>query len=213
MATLNEIKELRNITGAGINAVREALDASNGDFNEAVKYLRVKGMAKAEKRKGKIAKDGILGTYVHSNNKMVVVVQVACETDFAAKSSDMVKFANDLALHIAATNPKYIDVASIDSKTMENERSIAEEGLDGKPEAIKTSIIEGKLEKFYKENVLIKQSFFVDENKTVEDVLNEMVAKIGEKIEISYFYKFALGEDVVESSAKIEDGISAEDHD
>lgn len=204
MATIQEIKELRALTGAGVNSVREALEATNGNIEESIKYLRSKGMAKAEKRKGKVAEHGILGTYVHSNSKFVVVVEVACETDFAAKSEDMVKFAKDLALHIAAVNPKYISVDSIDKDVLEREKASAEEGLDGKPENIKQTIIEGKLEKFYKENVLLKQNFFSDESKKVEDLLNEMLAKIGEKIEITYFYKFAVGEEVLVSLAKSE---------
>lgn len=204
MATINEIKELRKLTGAGVNSVREALEASNGNFDEAVKYLRSKGMAKAEKRKGKVAENGILGTYIHSNSRFVVVVEVACETDFAAKSEDMVKFANGLALHIAAVNPKYVSVEAIDKDTLATELTAAEQGLDDKPENIRKTIIDGKLEKFYKENVLTKQNFFEDETKTVEDMLNEMVAKIGEKIEITYFYKFSVGEEVVASVAKSE---------
>lgn len=204
MATIQEIKELRALTGAGVNAVREALEATNGNVDESIKYLRSKGMAKAEKRKGKVAEHGILGTYVHSNSKFVVVVEVACETDFAAKSEDMVKFAKDLALHIAAVNPKYVNVDSIDKDVLEREKAAAEEGLEGKPENIKQTIIDGKLEKFYKENVLLKQNFFSDESKKVEDLLNEMLAKIGEKIEITYFYKFAVGEEVLVSLAKSE---------
>ena len=204
MATIEEIKELRKLTGAGVNAVREALDASNGNFDEAVKYLRSKGMAKAEKRKGKVAENGILGTYVHSNSRFMVVVEVACETDFAAKSEDMVKFANGLALHIAAVNPKYVNVESIDKDILASEMAAAEQGLDGKPENIKKTIIDGKLEKFYKETVLLKQNYFEDESKTVEDLLNEMLAKIGEKIEVTYFYKFSVGEEVLASVAKSE---------
>ena len=204
MATIEEIKELRKITGAGINPVREALEISKGNFEEAVKYLRSKGMAKAAKRKGKVAENGILGVYVHSNHKFTVVVEVACETDFAAKSEDMMKFANDLALHIAAVNPKYINVESIDEKVLSDEKALAQEGMENKPEEIKKNIIEGRLQKFYKENVLTNQNFFGDESKTVEDLLNEMVAKIGEKIEITYFYKFNVGEEVLFSLAKSE---------
>lgn len=204
MATIEEIKELRKLTGAGVNAVREALDASNGNFDEAVKYLRSKGMAKAEKRKGKVAENGILGTYVHSNSRFMVVVEVACETDFAAKSEDMVKFANGLALHIAAVNPKYVNVESIGKDVLATELAAAEQGLDGKPENIRKTIIDGKLEKFYKDTVLLKQNYFEDESKTVEDLLNEMLAKIGEKIEVTYFYKFSVGEEVLASVAKSE---------
>lgn len=201
MVTIDQIKELRNITGAGVGAVREALETTNGDINEAIKYLRAKGLAKAGKRKGKVAEHGVIGTYVHTNRRFVVVVEVACETDFAAKSEDMIKFANDLAVHIAAVNPKYISIQSIDKDTLASELTAAEAGLDDKPDQIRKTIIDGKLEKFYKEVVLLKQDLFTDETKTVEDYQNEMVAKIGEKIEITQFYKFQVGEPVVFNTA------------
>lgn len=197
MVTIDQIKELRNLTGAGVGAVREALETSNGDVNAAIKYLREKGLAKAAKRKGKVAENGILGTYIHSNKKFVVVVEVACETDFAAKSEDMVKFASDLAVHIAAVSPKFISVESIDKDTLAAEFNAAESGLENKPDEIRKTIVEGKLAKFYQEVVLLKQTLFTDETKTVEDYLNEMVAKIGEKVEITQFYKFQVGEPVV----------------
>jgi|SRR5690606_32289522 len=199
MITIDQIKELRQRTGAGVNAVREALEASNGNIEEAVKYLREKGIAKGEKRKEKTASNGILGTYIHPNNRVVVVVEVACETDFAANSEDMKQFAKDLALHIAAVNPKYIDVNSIDKDVLAEEVRIAEQGLEDKPENIRKTIVDGKLEKFYKETVLMKQNLFTDESKTIEDLLNEMLAKIGEKIEITQFYRFAVGEEVISS--------------
>ncbi len=205
MVTIDQIKELRNLTGAGVGAVREALETTNGDINEAVKFLRAKGLAKASKRKGKAAEHGVLGTYIHNNNKFVVVVEVACETDFAAKSEDMIKFANDLAVHIAAVNPKYISISSIDKDTLATEVSAAETGLDNKPDEIRKTIITGKLEKFYQEVVLLKQYLFTDETKTVEDYQNEMVAKIGEKIEITQFYKFQVGEPVVFNTAASEE--------
>jgi elongation factor Ts len=201
--TIDQIKELRNATGAGVSAVREALEKSQGDMTEAVKYLREKGMAKAEKRKGNEINQGILGTYLHSNSKLIVVVEVGCETDFAAKSPDMGKFAQDLALHIAAVNPKYISVESVDADVLKTEKEIAQNGLEGKPENIKETIIAGKLEKFFTENVLLKQQLFSDETKTVQDYLSEMVAKIGEKIIISRFYKIQIGEETVYSNSVI----------
>lgn len=201
MITVEQIKELRNRTGAGVNAVREALESSEGNVEAAVKYLREKGIAKAEKRKDRVASNGTLGTYIHSNNKLVVVVEVACETDFAAKSEDMTKFAKDLALHIAAVNPKYVSIETVDQETLDTEIKAAEQGIENKPEEIKKSIIDGRLQKFYKENVLLKQNLFTDETKTVEDLLNEMVSKIGEKVQITRFYKVQVSENTVFSSA------------
>lgn len=196
MATIEQIKELRDRTGAGINAVREALEISKGNIDEAIKYLRQKGIAKAEKRKDRVAKNGILGTYIHPNNKVVVVVEVNTETDFAANSEDMMKFAKDLALHIAAKTPKYINVDSIDANELRKEKDVYEKELEGKPEDVKTKIIEGKLSKYYEDVVLLKQVLFTDENKLVEDYLNELIAKIGEKIEISQFSLFRVSEPV-----------------
>lgn len=200
MITIDQIKELRERTGAGVGSVREALESTNGDVEAAIKYLREKGIAKGEKRKDRVASNGTLGTYIHNNNRLVVVVEVACETDFAANSEDMRKFAKDLAIHIAAVNPKYVSVESIDAETMKTEKEAAEQGLEGKPENIKASIIQGKLEKFYKESVLIKQTFFVDESRTVEDALNDMIGKIGEKIQITQFYKIQVSENPVMST-------------
>jgi elongation factor Ts len=200
MITVEQIKELRNRTGAGVNAIREALDASKGDIESAVKYLREKGIAKGEKRKDKVIEQGILGTYIHNNDKLAVIVEVGCETDFAAKSDDMKKFAKDLALHIAAVGPRYISVDSVDEDTIKAERDAASSDLENKPENIRNSIIEGRLEKFYKENVLLNQQLFSDDTKTVGDYLNEMVAKIGEKIQISKFYKIQVAENTVFST-------------
>ncbi len=194
MITIDQIKDLRNRTGAGVTAVREALESSNGDVEAAVKYLREKGLAKAAKRAGKVAEHGILGSYVHSNSKLVVVVEVACETDFAAKSDDMKKFAQDVALHIAAASPKYVSVESVDKNILAQEVSVAEVGLENKPAEIKKTIIDGKLQKFYQETVLMEQRLFQDDSKTVKDYMNEMVAKVGEKIEISQFMKVQVGE-------------------
>lgn len=203
MPTIEQIKDLRNLTGAGVNAIREALEKSKGDFDLAVKYLREKGIAKAEKRKDNVAKNGILGTYVHSNSKLVVVVEIACETDFAANSADMKRFAQDLALHVAAMNPKYISVDTVDATELENEKQVFVKELEGKPEQIKEKILQGKLEKFYKENVLLRQPLFQDDKKTVEDYLNEMVAKIGEKMVLSKFYKIQVAENTVSSQVQL----------
>ncbi len=196
MATLDEIKSLRTETGAGINAVREALEASKGDVEEAKKYLRQKGMAKADKRKDRTAANGILGVYVHRNNRVVTVVEVSCETDFAAKSPDMVKFANDLALQVAAANPEFINVESVSEKKLSELNDTFEKELEGKSDNIKENIMKGKLEKYYADAVLMKQTLFTDENRTVEDYLSEMVAKIGEKIEINSFSKFDVAQDI-----------------
>lgn len=196
MATIEEIKKLRDMTGAGINAVREALKETGDNTEAALKYLRQKGMAKAEKRKDRTTANGILGVYIHSNNRVVTVVEVGVETDFAANSEDMKKFANQMALQVAAANPEFITEDGIDKKTMEALKDEYTKDLDGKPEEVKEKIMQGKLEKYYKTAVLMKQDLFTDDSKTVEDAINELVAKIGEKIEIKSFSKFEVAQDV-----------------
>lgn len=193
---MEEIKALRDMTGAGINAVREALAESNGSQEEALKYLRQKGMAKADKRKGNVASNGVLGVYVHGNGRIVTVVEIACETDFAAKSPDMINFANEMALQVTAANPDFISAESVSEEKKAELQDTFEKELEGKPENIKEKIMEGKYEKYYSESVLLNQTSFSDDSKTVSDLLNELVAKVGEKIEIKNFYKFEVTQDV-----------------
>lgn len=197
MITLDQVKQLREMTGAGLNAVREALEQANGNQDEAIKILRQKGVAKADKRKERVASNGIIGTYIHPTNRVVIVVEVDCETDFAANSDDMKKFANDMAVQVAAMSPKYIRVEDIESQLIDAEKEVYMKELEGKPENIQETILSGKLEKFYKEIVLLKQDLFVDDSKTVKDYLDEMVAKIGEKIEIVQFARFEVAKETV----------------
>ncbi len=197
MITLDQVKQLREMTGAGLNAVREALEQANGNQEEAIKILRQKGVAKADKRKERVASNGIIGTYIHPTNRVVIVVEVDCETDFAANSDDMKKFASDMAVQVAAMSPKYIKVEDIDSQIIDAEKEVYMKELEGKPENIQETILSGKLEKFYKEIVLLKQDLFVDDSKTVKDYLDEMVAKIGEKIEIVQFARFEVAKETV----------------
>lgn len=194
MISLEQIKELRALSGAGVNNVKEALEASNGNMEEAIKYLREKGMAKADKRKDKVAANGVLGTYVHANNKVVVVVELACETDFAAKSPDMLAFANKLALHIAAMSPKYISENDIPADYIETEKKAMEDELFGKPDEVKEKIIAGKLEKMYKDMVLLHQPLFGEDDTSVADALNQVIIKVGEKTLVTQFHKFVVSE-------------------
>ncbi len=193
-ATLEQIKELRERTGAGVKSVKEAIEASNGDTDKAIQYLREKGVAKAAKRAGNSADNGVLGTYIHNDNRLVVVVEVACETDFAAKSADMLKFANDLALHIAAQQVEYITEDSVPADIIEQEKAVFAKDVEGKPAEIADKILVGKLQKFYKQNVLVHQQLFSDDSKTIQDYINETVAKVGEKIEITKFVKMKIAE-------------------
>lgn len=190
--TLEQIKELRDRTGAGINAVKEALEHSQGDNDKAIAYLREKGLAKAAKRAEKETTNGIIGTYIHPDNRMAVLVEIATETDFAAKSDDMQKFAKDIALHIAAVGPEYADTESIPAEILEKEKAVYAADVEGKPAEIAEKILSGRMEKFYAEKVLTHQQLFSDDSKTVQDYMNELVAKVGEKIEITKFVKLQI---------------------
>lgn len=190
--TLDLIKELRQRTGVGVNSVKEALEASNS-IDEAINYLREKGLAKATKRAGREATNGIIGMYLHTDKRTGVVVEIATETDFSARSQDIQDFANAMGLQIAALNPLYVNVEAIPAEILENERNLAMANIpEGKSEDMVEKIVQGRLEKFYKDNVLTHQTLFADESRTVQDYLNELVAKIGEKIEITRFAKLQI---------------------
>lgn len=206
--TIEQIKELRNQTGAGVGSVKAALEHSKGDMKAAVQYLREQGIAKGVKRAAKAAVNGTLGTYLHGDGKFVVLVEIAAETDFATKGEDLQKFAKDIALHIAAANPEYITTNDIPENIVNDEKAVFQKDVEGKPEDIANKILEGKLEKFYADRVLLKQQLFTDESKKVEDYMNEMLAKVGEKIQITKFVKMKVGQPVVVAEAKMEDLIS-----
>lgn len=193
MATLDQIKELRNATGAGIVAVKEALEKSDGDFDKAVVYLREKGVAKAAKRSGKSADHGFIASYIHGEGTIGVMVELNSETDFTARNDKFRKLANELALHIAAANPKYIRREDIPEDELKAEKEIAAKDVDdNKPEEIKEKIVEGKLGKFYEQVVLMDQKYVRDDSKTISDLMNENIAAIGEKIEIGRFTRFEI---------------------
>jgi len=202
--TIDQIKELRQATGAGVSIVKEALEFSKGDREKAMQYLREKGVLKSSKRSDKIASNGVIGVYFHTNKKFLASVEVLCETDFAAKTQDIVEFANKVALNIAAYNPLYISVQDVPEEDVQKEKSIFYSELEGKSEDIKQNILQGKLNKFYEENVLLLQPLINSENTTVQDYLNEVVAKIGEKIIISRFVVIKHGGEIyiAETSVK-----------
>jgi elongation factor Ts len=194
-ATIEAIKELRDRTGAGVSAVKEALEQS-GNIDEAIIFLREKGLAKAAKRSGKQASNGILGTYIHNDSKLVVAIEIATETDFASRGEVIKQFSQDLALQIAAMNAEYVDESAVPADVLAQEKAIAEKEVEGKPAEIAAKIVEGKINKFYEQTVLMNQVLFVDQNKTVKDYLNEVVAKIGEKIVVTRFVKLQIGKEL-----------------
>jgi elongation factor Ts len=191
-----QVKELREATGAGVLECRKALQQAGGDFDKAVALLREKGLAAAAKKAGREARDGIVELYSHGGGRVGVMVEVNCETDFVARTEQFRKFAHDLALHIAASSPRYLDVADVPAEELENERSIARNRAlqEGKPEKIVDKIVEGRLEKFYQEVCLMRQPFVKDESLTVSDLLNQTISTIGENVIIRRFARWQLGE-------------------
>lgn len=190
------VKQLRERTGAGIMDCKEALAACSGDMNAAVDFLRKKGLATAQKRAGRAMSEGTVHPYIHMGGKLGVLVEVNCETDFVAKTDDFRELAKNIAMHIAASNPLGVSPEDVPEDTIQREREIyrAQALQAGKPEKMIDKIVEGKLNKFFKENCLLQQAYVRNPDITVTDLLNESIAKIGENITIKRFVRFQVGE-------------------
>jgi elongation factor Ts len=191
-----QVKDLREATGAGILDCRKALAQTNGDFDKAVAYLREKGLAAASKKTGREAKEGKLELYSHSGGRVGVMVEVNCETDFVARTEKFQAFAHDLALHIAASAPRFLDIADIPAEVLDEERTVARNRAlqEGKPEKVVERIVEGRLDKFYQDVCLLKQPFVKDEAITIADLLKQTISAIGENVIIRRFARWELGE-------------------
>lgn len=194
--TTEDIKKLREATGAGILDCRKALEESNNDFDKALDFLREKGLATAAKRAGRDASEGVVEVYSHGNGRVGVLVELNCETDFVGKSEEFRKLAHELALQIAASSPLYIREEDIPADVMEHERAIAmaRGREEGKPEAILPKIAEGYIKKFLDESVLLRQNYIRDESITIQDLINQNVVAMGENVVVRRFVRFALGE-------------------
>jgi len=190
------IKELREKTGVGIMDCKAALKDCDGDMNKAIDYLRKKGIATAKKRGGRATSQGQVQSYIHAGGKIGVLVEIDCETDFSAKTEDFTNFAKDMAMQVAATMPIAIDRENVPADILEREKDIyATQARDsGKPEKIIDKIVEGKLKKFFSEACLLEQPFVKNPDVTVQDLLNEIMAKTGENVIIRRFARFQLGE-------------------
>lgn len=185
----SDIQKLRTETGAGIMDAKKALTAAKGDFTKAVEHLRKQGQKIALKKADRTTSEGLVGHYVHSNGKAAGLVALACETDFVARTKEFAALAHDLAMHVVAMDPSYLDAESVPQDVIESEKSVYLEQVvqEGKPKNIQEKIIEGKLKAFYKENCLINQPFIKDDKKSIEDLLKEYVAKLGENIRITKY--------------------------
>lgn len=190
------IKELREKTGVGIMDCKEALQESNGDIEKAIDYLRKKGIATAKKRGGRATSQGQIQAYIHAGGKIGVLVEANCETDFTAKTDDFTSFVKDLAIQVAASSPVAVDRQSLPEEILAREKEIymSQARASGKPEKVLEKIVEGKLTKFYSEACLLEQPFVKNPDITVQDLMNELIAKTGENIVIRRFVRFQLGE-------------------
>lgn len=192
------VSELRAKTGAGIMDCKKALAETQGNLEQAVESLRKKGLSAASKKAGRVASEGAVGSYIHAGGKIGVLVEVNCETDFVGRNDDFQRFVRDVAMHIAAANPAYLHRDDVPQETIAKEREIlaAQVAEEGKPKEVAERIVEGRIGKYFKENVLLEQPFVKEPDKSVEQVLNELVGKIGEKIALRRFTRFALGEGI-----------------
>ena len=193
--TAKMVKELRDKSGAGMMDCKKALKESDGDIDRAADILREQGLSKVAKKSSRIAAEGIVESYIH-NNRIGVLIEVNSETDFVAKNEDFREFVRDMAMQVAAANPKYVTREEVPHEELDHERSVLKEQAlnEGKPEKIVEKMVEGRLEKFYKEIVLLDQPFIKDGDKSVNDLLTELIAKIGEKISIRRFCRYEVGE-------------------
>lgn len=194
--TASLVNDLRNKTGAGMMDCKKALEQTGGDIEKAIEYLRKRGVQQAEKKVGRSANQGIIQSYIHPGSRLGVLVEINCETDFVARTPDFQEFAKDVAMQIAAANPLVVDRSELDQEKINKELEIYRDQAreQGKPEAILDKIAQGKLEKYYQEVCLLEQSFVKDPNKTIRDLLNEKIAKLGENMILRRFVRFQLGE-------------------
>ena len=200
--TAAAVKELREKTGAGMMDCKKALGESGGDMEKAIDWLRQKGLSQAAKKASRIASEGTVASYIHGGGKIGVLVEINCETDFVGKGEAFQQLAKEVAMQIAAASPKYVRREEVPADELEREKDVFRGQLkeQGKPEKIWDKIIEGKVDKFYKEICLLEQSWVKDPDKTVQDLVNEAIAKIGENINVRRFARFALGEGLQKKS-------------
>jgi len=190
------VKKLRELTGAGFADCRAALLESGADVEKAIDFLRKRGQAAAKKKAQREASEGLIGHYIHAGGKIGVIVEINCESDFVARTDDFQRLCHDVAMHIAATDPRYVRRDEVTEQILDHEREIyrAQARATGKPDPVIEKIVTGKMEKFYEENCLYEQRFVRDESVTVVELINQMIAKLGENISIRRFVRFKVGE-------------------
>lgn len=194
--TANEVKELRERTGAGMMDCKKALTEADGDMEKAIELLREKGLAAAAKKAGRLAAEGVVESYIHMGGKIGVLVEINCETDFVAKTDEFRSFVKDVAMHIAAAKPSYVSREEVPADVVEKEKEIlrAQTLNEGKPANIVDKIVEGRIDKFFKDACLLEQQFVKNPDQTITELVNEKISKIGENIAIRRFARFEMGE-------------------
>ena len=199
-----QVKELRERTGAGMMDCKKALSEASGDFEKAIEYLRKKGIASAAKKAGRATKEGSVSSYIHGEGKVGVLVEINCETDFVARTEQFRSFVKDVSMHIAAANPQWVRSDEVPAEILAKEKEIAVAQMQatGKPAAVLEKIAEGKVKKFYEDTCLLHQPFVKDPGKTIEQLLKETIAALGENITIRRFTRFVLGEGVKEAAVE-----------
>ena len=196
--TAADVKKLREMTNVGMMDCKKALAATEGDMDKAIDFLREKGLAAAAKKAGRIAAEGLVESYIHGGGRIGVLVEVNCETDFVAKTDAFKALVKDIAMHIAAANPSYLRREEVPAAELEHEKMVLSEQArnEGKPEKIIEKMVTGRIEKYYKEVCLLEQPFVKDPDKTINDLITESIAKIGENISIRRFTRYQLGEGI-----------------
>ena len=210
--TANDVKTLRERTGAGMMDCKNALVECDGDMDKAVDYLREKGIAKAAKKAGRIAAEGIVDSYIHMGGRVGVLLEVNCETDFVANGDMFRTLVHDIALQIAAANPQYVSKEEVPEEVLEKEKSIlrAQALEEGKPEKIVDKMVEGRIKTFYEDNCLLNQKYVKDPSKTIEQVIIEATAQIGEKISVRRFVRYEMGEGLQKKEETLSDEVQAQ---
>ncbi len=195
--SIEQVKELRARTGAGIVDCKKALEEANGDIEKAIEILRKKGIAKAVKKMGRKAAEGVVASYIHSDNKLGVLVEVNCETDFVARTKEFQDLAHEIAMQIAASSPLYVSPDDVPEDVVEREKAIYKEQViaEGKPEHIANRIVEGKIRKFFEEVCLLEQPYIRDPNVKIKDLIAEKISLLGENIVVRRFVRFRVGEE------------------
>uniref|UniRef100_A0A7C5Z6C6 Elongation factor Ts n=1 Tax=Caldicellulosiruptor owensensis TaxID=55205 RepID=A0A7C5Z6C6_9FIRM len=203
MITAEMVKELREKTGAGMMDCKKALEDAGGDMDKAIELLRERGLAKAAKKASRVAAEGIVESYIHGNGRIGVLVEINCETDFVARNEEFRQFAKDIAMQIAAANPKYVSREEVPPEVIEKEKAILRQQAlnEGKPENVVDRIVEGRLEKFFEEVCLLEQPWIKNPDMKIKDLLTEKIAKIGENIVIRRFARFERGEGIEKASS------------